>query len=124
MQALSGHTKIPSWLWLTALGFVVANAILIAFEVFYLPVLPVFLLLILVAFVRLDLLLLVTVFLTPLSILLSNLVEGIGVDLYLPTEPMLALMLLVYVLRFLKGHRADMRILRHPVTLAIYFHLA
>ncbi|MCA1746925.1 MAG: O-antigen ligase family protein, partial [Bacteroidales bacterium] len=84
----------------------------------------VILLVVLVAFTRLDILLLSIVFFVPFSLQLSYFVEGIGVDLYLPTEPMLGLLLLVYVLRYLQGVRTDLRILRHPVTLAIYFNLA
>lgn len=124
MQALSGHTKTPLWLWVTALAFVLVNAVFIAFEVYYLPLLPVVLLFMLVGFTRMDVLLLSIVFFAPLSLQLSNFVEGIGVDLYLPTEPLLAMLLVLYILRYLGGTRTDLKILRHPVTLAIYFHLA
>lgn len=124
MQAISDHIKAPLWLWLAALAFVGLNALFIAFEVYYLPVIPVVMLFIMIAFARLDLLLFSVVFFAPLSLQLSHLIEGVGVDLYLPTEPLLALLLLVYVMRFLKGVRTDFRILRHPVTLAIYFYLA
>lgn len=124
MLALTGHTKSPAWLWVAALAFVAVNAVFIAFEVYYLPVLPVVLLFALVAFTRLDILLLSVVFFAPLSLQLSNFVEGIGIDMYLPTEPLLAILLLIYVLRYLGGFRTDLKVLRHPVTLAIYFHLA
>lgn len=124
MQALAGHKKSPLWLWLAALSFVAINAVFIAYEVYYLPIVPLVLLFVLVAFTRLDILLLAVVFFAPLSLQLSYLVEGIGLDLYLPTEPLLALLLLVYFLRYLNGYRIDIRILRHPVTIAIYFNLA
>lgn len=124
MQVLSGHTKTPLWLWISALAFVLVNAVFIAFEVYYLPLLPVLLLFVLVGFTRLDVLLLSIVFFAPLSLQLSNIVEGIGVDLYLPTEPLLAMLLVLYILRYLGGLRTDIKILRHPVTIAIYFHLA
>lgn len=124
MELLAGHRKTPVWLWTSALLFVLVNAVLIAFEVYYLPLIPLALLVILVAFTRLDILLFSVVFFTPLSLQLSKLAEGTGVDLYLPTEPMLALLLVVFILRYLKGFRMDLRILRHPVTLAVYFHLA
>lgn len=124
MQAIAGNRKAPLWLWIAALGFVGLNAVLIAFEIFYLPLVPVVLLFFLAAFLRHDLLLMSIVFLTPLSVLLSEIIEGIGIDMYLPTEPLLALLLLVFILRFIRGYRLDMKILRHPVTLAIYFNLA
>lgn len=123
-KVLASINKIPPWVLISALGFIVLNTVLIAMEFFYLPLLPLVLLLGLIAFARMDILLMLIVFCTPLSLLLSNIVEGVGVDLYLPTEPLLALLLIIYFLRFLQGKRSDIRILRHPVTVAIYFHLA
>jgi O-antigen ligase len=124
MQAFTGHKYATYWLWAIALTFVLINAVFIAYEVYFVPLVPVVLLIILVAFTRLDYLLLSIVFFVPFSLQLSYFVEGIGVDLYLPTEPMLGLLLLVYVLRYLGGFRTDLPVLRHPVTLAIYFNLA
>lgn len=123
MQTYTGQKAYPMWLWATALTYVVINAIFIAFEIYYLPILPVALLFVIVAFTRYDLLLLATVFFVPLSLRLTHFIEGIGVDLYLPTEPMLGLLFIIYLLRYFGGFRTDLRILRHPVTLAIYFHL-
>jgi len=76
------------------------------------------------AFVSVDRYLLAIVFFVPISISLSRLVEGLAIDMYLPTEPLLAGLLLLFFIKYLKGDRIDIRILRHPVTLAIYFHLA
>ncbi|MCF8345955.1 MAG: O-antigen ligase family protein [Bacteroidales bacterium] len=125
MELLTGHTtRTPRWLWIAALAFVVINAIFIAFEVYYVPLVPVVLLFALFAFTRIDILLYSIVVFTPLSLLLSFFAEDLGVDLYLPTEPLLGLLLLVYLLRYAGGVRTDLRLLRHPVTLAIYFNLA
>ena len=44
--------------------------------------------------------------------------------MYLPTEPLLAGLLLLYMIKYLMGDRIDLKVLRHPVTIAIYFHLA
>ena len=44
--------------------------------------------------------------------------------MYLPTEPLLAGLLLLYMIKYLMGDRIDIKVLRHPVTIAIYFHLA
>jgi putative inorganic carbon (hco3(-)) transporter len=125
MALLTGHTtRTPRWLWIAALAFVVINAVFIAFEEYYVPLVPVVLLFVLLAFTRLDILLFSIVFFAPLSLLLSNFAEDLGVDIYLPTEPLLGLLLLVYLLRYALGVRTDLRLLRHPVTLAIYFNLA
>ena len=93
-------------------------------EFFYLPVLPFVLFFVLVAFTAMDKLILMIVFFVPLSIPLSFLVKDLPFDLSLPTEPLLAGAMLLYFIKYLKGERADLRLLRHPVTLAIYFNLA
>ncbi len=111
-------------IWAVSLFFVALNGILIYKEIFYLPLLPFVLLFILVAFTSLDKLLLMIVFFVPISIPLSFLVKGLPVDLYLPTEPLLAGTMLLFFIKYLRGERADLKILRHPVTLAIYFNLA
>jgi putative inorganic carbon (HCO3(-)) transporter len=77
------------------------------------------------AFSSLDKFVYLIVFLVPFSIPLTNIVgRNIGVDLLLPTEPMLAGLMILVFLKYLKGQRLDIRILRHPVTLAVYFYLA
>lgn len=111
-------------LWGVLISFVALNSILLALEIFYLPLLPAVLLFLILALVAVDKYLLVVVFFVPLSIPLSKLVEGLAIDMYLPTEPLLAGLLLLYVLKYLMGDRVDLKVLRHPVSLAIYFHLA
>ncbi|HYW96850.1 MAG TPA: O-antigen ligase family protein, partial [Bacteroidales bacterium] len=111
-------------IWVISLFFVALNGILIYKEVFYLPLLPFVLFFMLVAFTALDRLILMIVFFVPLSIPLSYLVQGLPFDLYLPTEPLLAGAMLLFFIKYLRGEKADIRILRHPVTMAIYFNLA
>jgi len=110
-------------LWGILISFVALNSIMLALEIFYIPLLPVVLLFVALAIVSIDRYLLVIVFLVPVSIPLSRLVEGLSIDMYLPTEPLLAGLLLLYLLKYLMGDRIDLKVLRHPVTLAIYFHL-
>lgn len=113
-----------SLLWGILLSFVALNSIMLALEIFYLPLVPVLLLFVALAIVSADKYLFVIVFFVPLSIPLSSLIEGLSIDMHLPTEPMLAGLLLLYMVKYLMGDRIDLRILRHPVSLAIYFHLA
>ncbi len=111
-------------IWVISLMFVALNGILIYNEIYYLPLLPFALLFVLIAFTSLDRMILVIIFFVPISIPLSVLVKGLPVDLYLPTEPLLAGTLLLYFIKYFKGEHVDFRILRHPVTLGIYFNLA
>ena len=110
-------------LWGLLISFVALNSIMLALEIFYLPLVPVVLLFLVLAVVAVDKYLMVIVFFVPLSIPLSTLAEGLSIDMYLPTEPLLAGLLLLYVLKYMMGERIDLKVLRHPVTLAIYFHL-
>jgi O-antigen ligase len=111
-------------LWGILISFVALNSIMLALEVFYVPLVPVILLFLALAIVAVDKFLLVIVFFVPVSVPLSRLVEGLSIDMYLPTEPLLAGLLLLYMVKYLIGDRIDLKVLRHPVTLAIYFHLA
>ncbi len=111
--------------YLISFAFVVLNAALIYYEIFYFPVIPVILLLAWMAFASLDKFVYLIVFFVPLSIPLTDIVgRHIGVDLFLPTEPMLAGVMILFFLKYLKGQRLDIRILRHPVTIAVYFNIA
>lgn len=111
-------------LWGILISFIALNSIMLALEIFYVPLVPVILLFLALAIVAADKFLLVIVFFVPVSVPLSRLVEGLAIDMYLPTEPLLAGLLLLYMIKYLMGDRIDLKVLRHPVTLAIYFHLA
>ena len=70
---------------------------------------------ILMAFTRLDILLLFLVAAVPLSLNLEDMEIG-GLGIYLPTEPLLAGLLLLFILRSMRGFPVDQRLLRHPLT--------
>jgi len=111
-------------LWGILISFIALNSIMLALEIYYVPLVPVVLLFLALGIVAADKFLLAIVFFVPVSIPLSRLVEGLSIDMYLPTEPLLAGLLLLYIIKYLMGDRIDLRVLRHPVTLAVYFHLA
>lgn len=111
-------------LWGILIAFVALNTIMLALEIYYAPLIPAVLLFVALAFVSVDKYLLVIVFFAPISVPLSALMEGLSIDMFLPTEPLLAGLLLLFIIKYLNGDRVDLKVLRHPVTLAIYFHLA
>jgi len=111
-------------LWGILISFIALNTIMLALEIFIIPLVPAVLLFLALAIISVDKYLLVIVFFVPVSVPLSRFMEGLSIDMYLPTEPLLAGLLLLYMLRYLMGDRIDLKVLRHPVTLAIYFHLA
>lgn len=59
----------------------------------------------------------------PLSLPLSELMPGLGFDMFLPTEPLLFGVLIVFILKLIYDRGFDKQILTHPVSLAIYLNL-
>ncbi len=82
-------------------------------------VLPVALIVGLMAIFALDKLIYLVVFFTPLSLPLSELVKGLPINMFLPTEPLLFGILLVFILKIVADGYFDRKILVHPVTIAI-----
>jgi len=103
--------------------FLAVNLWLMTRDVYVLNLLPVALLLVVIAFLSLDRLLLIIVFFTPLSIPLKHLVGDIGVDLFLPTEPLLAGVMILFILKVIREKSADLHILLHPLAVVIYIYL-
>ncbi len=110
--------------YLVGFLFVILNTFLIMKEIYYLPLLPVILIFFVLLVNSLEKTVFLIVFFVPVSVLLTEFFPDLPFDLYLPTEPLLAGVMIIYFLKYLMGDRLDIRILRHPVTLAIYFHLA
>lgn len=107
-------------LW-ACLLFVLVNGIAVANELYWFSLLPPALLCIWALIAHVDKLMLFVVFCTPLSINMEDL-GGIGV--YLPTEPlMVAIMLLFFLKLAMERNVFDERVWRHPVTWAIGAHL-
>ncbi len=101
--------------------FAAINALLIGFEFYYAPLLPAIIAIFLLAFFALDKLVLLIVFLTPLSVNLTDI--GLGVGLTLPTDPLLFGVMLMFFLKLFAERKFDKRIADHPITLAIIINL-
>ena len=123
MISLSESLKKNLWIYLAATLFVIINSLLVYNEVYILNLLPFVLLLLLLAFLALDKLFLVIVFLTPLSVPLTEIIPGLSVNLYLPTEPLLFGAMILFVFKLGYEKQIDRKIFTHPVALAIYFNL-
>ena len=70
-----------------------------------------------------DKLIYLIVFFSPLSIELSQLMPGLGFNMFLPTEPILFGILILFFLKLIHEQKFDRKILLHPVSLAIYLNL-
>jgi len=109
------------WIFSLSAAFVVLNTICCFYEIYWLNLLPVALIIIYLAFASVDTLLLVIVFFTPLSINLTD--PDIRLGLSLPTEPLMIGVMLLFFFKILYEGKYDTRILRHPVTIALLINL-
>lgn len=74
-------------------------------------------------FFHLDKLLWFIVFTTPLSLNLEELELG-GIGMYLPTEPLMFGVMILFFLKLIYDKGFDKRIIKHPITIAIFVYLA
>ncbi|MCT4582163.1 MAG: O-antigen ligase family protein [Flavobacteriales bacterium] len=111
------------WVYIVGILFSILNAYLFYKDFYFLSLLPFALIVIYGAFFNLDKLLLFTVFCTPLSLNLEQLDIG-GIGAYLPTEPILFGIMCIFLFKlFFKEKEKANPVLKHPITLAILFHL-
>ena len=86
-------------------------------------VLPVILAVLLVVIYSFDKIVYLIALFAPLSVPLSEVMPGLGFDMFLPTEPLLFGLLLIFILKLIYERGFDKQILIHPVSLAVYLNL-
>ncbi|MCD4734832.1 MAG: O-antigen ligase family protein [Bacteroidales bacterium] len=110
------------WIYGISLFFIAINLYLIVAKDFYWSaLLPVFIIIIIMYFISLDKILLLITFLIPLAINIRNF--EMGAALSLPTEPLLIGVLIFFIIKLFFDIRYEQRILKHPITIAIFFNL-
>ena len=117
------RTKVVLFYLISAL-FILLNAFfLVKKHSMIINALPLALGIVLLAVFAFDKLIYLVVFFTPLSLPLKEIMPGLSFDMFLPTEPLLVGILLIFILKFFANGKFDRDILTHPVSLAIYFSL-
>ncbi len=117
------RTKVALFYLISAL-FILLNAyFLVKKHSLIINALPVAFGVVLMAIYAFDKLLYLIVFFTPLSLPLSELTPGFTFNMFLPTEPLLFGVLLIFLLKCIADRKFDREILIHPVSLAIYLSL-
>jgi putative inorganic carbon (HCO3(-)) transporter len=119
---LSQSKKI--WFLLFSFLFILLNGYFLVQERFEFLLLPFVLLIAYLALFNIDTLLKIIIFLTPLSISLSEIKPESAFNMALPTEPILFGLLLIFIIKLFKNGSFDSKIVRHPVTIAILLNLA
>ena len=123
MRLSLSNKQETTWVYLVSFLFIAMNAVLIAREFYFFSLVPILLVIILVAVYSLDKLIYIAVFVTPLSVKLSEVVEGLEFDLALPSEPLIIGIMVFFLLKYLFEGKFDKRVMRHPVSIAIWLNL-
>ena len=128
MKAKILQNKLPYknkiiWFYIISLAFLGINIYFIYKENYYFSLAPFLLLMVLFAFFALDKLILLIMFLVPLSVPLRGFMPSLPFDMYMPTEPMIVGIMLIFILKLILQKNYDVRVLKHPVSIAIYINL-
>ena len=109
-------------LYILSALFIALAGIGIYLEHYVVLLIPVMLAVVWAAVFKLDYLIMFIVFCTPLSINLENM-DGANVGMYLPTEPLLFGVLILFVFKIISGKSVDPAIFKHPISYYIYAYL-
>ena len=116
----SGDSKI---FYKYSIMFIIINAVFMYFESYYFALVPFVAAVFFLSLFHLDKILLVTVCAVPLSVPLRDVYPGLPIDFYLPTEPLLFGLLILFIFKILIEKKFDRKILLHPVSIAIIINL-
>jgi putative inorganic carbon (HCO3(-)) transporter len=111
------------WFYILGALFIGLNAIFIYTEEYFLMAIPFALAVIYASLFNMDKLLLFIAFCAPLSLNLEDLEIG-GIGFYLPTEPLLFGLLIIFVFTQIHKLKLDRRVIRHPISIAVLINLS
>lgn len=110
--------------YLISIGFILLNLwFVVRKDMMVLNALPLILGILLIVVFSFDKIVYFIAFFAPLSIPLHEIMPGFGFDMYLPTEPLLFGLLIVFLLKIIHERGFNRDILTHPVSLAIYVNV-
>jgi len=119
---MSDYLK-SNWVLILSFLFIMANSAMIAMEFYWFAAIPFVLLVFILAFLATDKLMYLIVFFTPLSLNIEEMSIG-RVGMFLPTEPLLFGMMIIFFLKLLYDRTFDKKVLYHPISIAIYINLS
>jgi len=89
----------------------------------FFSIISIALLFIFIAIYAYDKFLMIVAIITPFSLQLSDLFMDMGLDLSLPTEPILILLTIIFILKLSLNPILNKKLIFHPITLTIFFSL-
>ncbi len=111
------------WFYLITFLFIAINGVLLYSENHLFILFPALLFIAYLGLFKLDVLYFIVVLLIPLSVNFDSLGSGMGLGMTLPTEPLIAGMMLIFVVKLFFSGSFDTKIAKHPVTILIIAHL-
>lgn len=109
------------WVYIISIGYILLNAYMVYKDFYYTLAIPLLLVLLYVFFSRLDWILFLIVFTTPIAI---NIVQyELGAGISVPTEPLLFGVLLIFILKLFYKNDFDRKIWTHPVSIVVMISL-
>jgi O-antigen ligase len=107
--------------YLVSLAYIFLNAYMVYKDFYWSLFIPLALVILYFYFTRIDIILLLIAFTTPLAV---NFVEyDLGAGLSLPSEPLLLGVLIIFILKILFEKKVDSRIWTHPVSIILILQL-
>lgn len=121
---LLGNKRVQAGLvYLISLAFVLANSWLIIRNRYELALLPIGIVIVLIAIYRFQWLFWMVLFFVPLSVPLKEFASSLDINMFLPTEPILAGMLVIFLFRLALDKGYDRTVLSHPLTRIILLQI-
>ncbi|GAB4318855.1 MAG: hypothetical protein Kow00127_10980 [Bacteroidales bacterium] len=109
------------WVYLISGLYIAFNVYLLLNRMMWGGAIPVLLILVLLYFLALDKVILLTTFLTPVAVNISDM--DLGASVSLPTEPLMFGLLVFFLLRILRDGGYERKIVHHPLSIAIVLNL-
>ncbi len=103
--------------------YVIVLAYFISKDKYIITAIPIGLLVLFIAIYRLELIFWIILFSVPLSVPLKEFGLNIDFNMFLPTEPLLAGLLIIFLIKLAADGSFDKKVLRHPVTIVILLQL-
>jgi O-antigen ligase len=101
--------------------FILINCVALKFEILYVPFFSAILVVLYLLFFRIDLLMYVMAFVTPLSLVFSDTKYDIGLSV--PSEIIMVLLSLLFFIRLFYDIKLERKIVLHPISIIIYIYL-
>ena len=115
------RTKIK-WVYAISVIFIALNVYFMLRDVYWTLLIPVLAIILYLYFYSMDKILLLIAFFTPIAINLTDAQFGLGISL--PTEPLMAGVLALFIIKLFYSNNYDRNILKHPLTIIILLSLA